>query len=95
MIRIATAIALVLSLLMCITLTRGPAHAAAAPSQPADERQQENTSDPASAEPPRRTAEPETLPPSSNGTRQRNGAEVFIPSEEISEDFAVSFPVDI
>jgi hypothetical protein len=28
-------------------------------------------------------------------TRAPGGVEVFIPSEEISEDFAVSFPVDI
>lgn len=89
MIRIATAIALALSLLVCITLARTPAHAA-------DEPQQENTSEePASTEAPGRTGESETLPANNNRTRQRNGAEVFIPSEEISEDFAVSFPVDI
>lgn len=28
-------------------------------------------------------------------TRRKKGQDVFTPSEEISEDFAVSFPVDI
>lgn len=36
-------------------------------------------------------ADPENAPPRPGAP----AAEVFVPSEEISEDFAVSFPVDI
>ena len=61
------------------------ASAALFAAEPADEQsQQEKGSD---------TAQEESR---SNGSRtDRNGSEIFVPSEEISEDFAVSFPVDI
>ncbi len=95
MIRTATALAMALSILVCIPLALAPAHAAEAPPEPADERQQKKTDEPANAQDSERTGETETFPANSNRTKQRNGAEVFIPSEEISEDFAVSFPVDI
>lgn len=52
-----------------------------------------------------RAAEPAAEPPASStaggsaeaksNTDDTSSAEVFIPTEEISEDFAVSFPVDI
>ena len=44
-------------------------------------------------------ADTETTTPSADddaaGTRPEGTGDVFLPSEEISEDFAVSFPVDI
>ncbi len=37
----------------------------------------------------------ETLPADEASTEATTSSDVFIPTEDISEDFAVSFPVDI
>lgn len=53
------------------------------------------------AKPAETEADSKTVPPPQSSTNQKNKSdrdkarEVFKPSEEISEDFAVSFPVDI
>ena len=85
------ALTLAVSILTCLVLATRPVHAA----EVAEQRQQNTTDEPADTEDAGPAIEPETFPESDNRTRQPNGAEVFIPSEEISEDFAVSFPVDI
>jgi hypothetical protein len=62
-------------------------------------RAQENTEP--TAEPEQPKADPDKVPPPQSSKDQKNrtnsdkAREVFKPSEEISEDFAVSFPVDI
>jgi hypothetical protein len=58
-------------------------------------------SDEQTAKPVQPQADPDKAPPPQTSTNQQKksnsdkDSEVFKPSEEISEDFAVSFPVDI
>lgn len=62
-------------------------------------RAQENKDQ--AAKPAESEADTKTVPPPQTSTNQKSKSdrdkarEVFKPSEEISEDFAVSFPVDI
>lgn len=64
----------------------------AAAAQQADTPQTDTTAEPEAEE-----SSPDTAvePVPAEGGGDNGSGEVFIPSEEISEDFAVSFPVDI
>ncbi len=59
----------------------------------------ENTSDNESSTTGKSATEPSTSKTANKNNKPTNekdsAGEVFVPSEEISEDFAVSFPVDI
>jgi hypothetical protein len=82
---------LIWSAVLWSALLMNPLHATAA----------EPAADQPPAGPPARAQEeaPATAPqqerPANGGPSARETPEVFVPSEEISEDFTVSFPVDI
>ena len=80
---------------MLIVLGISPALTAAAADSPATQQQTsqsgEKTTDQNANPPP---ASPQVKPPVKSKPLKKDD-KVFIPSEEISEDFAVSFPVDI
>lgn len=82
-------------LLLVTTLGAGVAALAAAPGAPSEAPPAEGPGDPAQ-EPP---AEPrnEDAPPAQDGPRdpQEDEDDTFTPSEELSRDRSVSFPVDI
>ncbi len=56
------------------------------PARPADDQESQTAADASSSTPADDTAA---------GSKDDGTGDVFLPSEEISEDFAVSFPVDI
>ena len=74
---------------VCIVAAAGFAEEAEdpEPAEPASEKPLE-----AAKETP---AEPEAKPNEDDAAAEVAAAEVFVPSEDISEDFAVPFPVDI
>ncbi len=82
------------AILACLVITT--AHALAAP---ASAEQGSNTPSPSPESTPDKPDTKTTKPNDKTADKEKKNAtpesEVFIPSESISEDFAVSFPVDI
>ena len=69
-----------------------PTFAAEPSSEPAPAAE---TAPPATAEAPPASAKPRPKADAAGKSTDKRSGDIFQPSEEISEDFAVSFPVDI
>ena len=91
-------------LLLAALLTGWSAQAAESPAASGDGASTtpdsaSTTPDSASTTPDSASTTPDGAPSGTNGERKTDqddaSADVFIPTEEISEDFAVAFPVDI
>ncbi len=85
--RIGPVLLLTVLLLPAMLLVTPPGRAAEAETKPRQDSPEQSTET--------REAEPPADNNNPNGNRGRKQGDIFIPSEEISEDFAVSFPVDI
>ncbi len=78
---------------ICLALTFSPTLLAAQGDNRPEAKEESGKSD-AETNPPKQTTD-ESTQRAGRKITTKDGDEIFLPSEEISEDFAVSFPVDI
>lgn len=93
--RSATPVRMLLATVLALALssTADPAHAEAAPAEPAATADVSSTAEQPNTD--KGSGDEQKKAGSKAGSEAGSKDDEFIPTEEISEDFAVSFPVDI